>query len=119
MTRQEASLQELTSQEELDEVFERSRQRPQLVFKHSLTCPISSKAHKEMERYLEESPAAETDYWLIAVQRSRPLSKAFAERTGVRHESPQAVLVRDAEAVWNASHFAITLDTLTTALNGG
>ena len=49
---------------------------------------------------------------MIEIQRARPVSIALAERTGVRHESPQALLLRDARVVWHASHYQIHLTAL-------
>ena len=112
-------LKELTSPEQLDEVFDRSHQRPQLIFKHSLTCPISSRAQKVVDSYLGGTPLTDADYWLIAIQRSRPTSAALAERSGIRHESPQAIVLQEAKVVWNASHFSITEESLGKALENG
>jgi bacillithiol system protein YtxJ len=36
------------------------------------------------------------------------VSDAAAQRLGIRHETPQAILLRDGRVVWNASHFRIT-----------
>ena len=52
----------------------------------------------------------------IEIQNAREVSNAVAEKTGVRHESPQALLLRDGEVVWNASHGAITVESLAGAL---
>jgi bacillithiol system protein YtxJ len=40
------------------------------------------------------------------------VSDAAARRLGVRHETPQALLLRDEKVVWNASHFSITASAL-------
>jgi bacillithiol system protein YtxJ len=40
------------------------------------------------------------------------VSDHAAARLGVRHETPQAILLRDGRPVWNASHFRITADAL-------
>jgi bacillithiol system protein YtxJ len=44
------------------------------------------------------------------------LSDTVAERLGVRHESPQALLIKDGRAVWHASHWSITSEALVSAL---
>ena len=46
----------------------------------------------------------------------RDLSNEIAERSGVKHESPQAILLRDGKAIWNASHMSITSDSLLEAV---
>jgi hypothetical protein len=38
-----------------------------------------------------------------------------SKRLGVRHETPQAILLRDGKPVWKASHFRITADALAQA----
>ena len=85
----------------LEELFARSHREPVVVFKHSLTCPISARAYREMQSY-------DGEVALVVVQRARTVSHEIAARTGVRHESPQAIILRDGEARWSASHFDIT-----------
>lgn len=94
----------------LDELMTRSQSEPVVLFKHSTTCPISRHAHQEMERFTD----AEVN--LVVVQRARELSNEIARRTGVRHESPQALVVRNGDVVWNASHYDITADAVRAAL---
>jgi bacillithiol system protein YtxJ len=79
----------------LEELFARSNQSPVLLFKHSTTCPISD-------------AGAAGEVALVVVQTARPLSNEIAERTGVRHESPQAIVLRAGKPVWTASHYDIT-----------
>ena len=45
---------------------------------------------------------------LVDVARDREVTWAIAARTGVRHESPQVIVLRGGRVVWTASHFAIT-----------
>ncbi len=51
----------------------------------------------------------------MRVIEERPVSLALAERVGLQHQSPQAMLVRDGSAVWNASHHDITAAALQNA----
>jgi bacillithiol system protein YtxJ len=54
---------------------------------------------------------------LIDVLRHRPLSQSVATRFQVRHESPQVLLVVNGQAKWSASHFGVTTDRITRALD--
>ncbi|MBI3650804.1 MAG: bacillithiol system redox-active protein YtxJ [Acidobacteria bacterium] len=109
------NLQELHSLQDLQQVLEDSTHRPVLIFKHSNSCPISGRGFKQFQAYLENAdPRA--SYHLITVQNARPLSNEVAQRLGVRHETPQAILVRDGREIWNASHFEITVEALQTAI---
>ena len=55
---------------------------------------------------------ARAAYKVITVQSHRRISDSAAERFGIRHETPQAILLRDGRPVWNASHFRITANEL-------
>ncbi len=53
---------------------------------------------------------------LIDVQRFPRLGWEVATRTGVRHESPQVIVLRDGVAVWAADHRDIAAAELEEAL---
>lgn len=108
----------ITNVDELEPLIERSHERPVFLFKHSTTCPISGAAHQEYMRFLEDQPGEdEADYTLLEVQNARPLSNEIAQRTGIKHESPQAILLRDGKPVWNASHWSIKASSLAESLS--
>jgi bacillithiol system protein YtxJ len=95
---------------ELDQLVERSRETPVILFKHSTTCPISSAAYQQMS----EVDAAEVS--LVVVQSARDVSKEIESRTGIQHESPQAIVLRNGQPVWSASHFNITASAVEQAV---
>lgn len=114
-----AGVQEITSIEQLDAVLGANAGASVLLFKHSTTCPISASAHRRVAVFAEQSPAAAERLYLIKVIESRPVSNEIAARFGVRHESPQILLVRDGVCSWSASHGAIEGATFTRALGEG
>ncbi|HEX8891122.1 MAG TPA: bacillithiol system redox-active protein YtxJ [Pyrinomonadaceae bacterium] len=93
----------------LEQVLARSHNEPVILFKHSTTCPISASAYRQMSR-------VSGDVSLVVVQRARDVSNEIEARTGIRHESPQAIILRNGEAVWTASHFDITSDAVEKAV---
>ena len=97
----------LRTLDELEAAFTAARF---LLFKHSPICPISERAFAEYEAWSSARPECATGW--IDVIAERPLARAVAERTGIRHESPQAILLESGDAVWNASHGAITAESL-------
>ena len=99
----------VTDTEALDALIESSNGRPLVIFKHSLTCPISSAAYEQMARY-------EGEVALLEVQRTRELSNAIERRFGVAHESPQVIVLRKGQVFWNASHFKITAEAVAGAV---
>lgn len=84
-----------------------------LVFKHSSRCEISTAAFSEYEAFAAARPDVPTAW--IDVIAERPWSLRVAEKSGVAHESPQALLVRDGRVAWHASHGKITRRALETA----
>jgi bacillithiol system protein YtxJ len=84
----------------LEELVERSDREPVIVFKHSTSCPVSALAYEEMKR-------VDREVNLVEVQNDREISRKIAERTGLKHESPQVILLRRGKAVWDASHWQI------------
>ena len=93
----------------LDNLISVSKQKAVLVFKHSNACPISARAYREMEKL-------DRQVHLIEIQAVPDLSRALESLTGVRHESPQVILLRDGKAVWNASHFDVNVASVSKAL---
>ncbi|GAA0135800.1 bacillithiol system redox-active protein YtxJ [Paenibacillus sp. YSY-4.3] len=107
-----AALKRITSIEELAQTVEGSALKPLLLFKHSTRCPISSGAHREVDAYLNHNPNEAVTYGVIYVVEDRAVSNAAAEHLGVKHESPQAILVKNGQAVWHTSHSDITSEVL-------
>ncbi|WP_225999586.1 bacillithiol system redox-active protein YtxJ [Paenibacillus sp. BJ-4] len=107
-----ATMTKMTTVQQLNSALEASSDKPLLLFKHSTRCPISSGAYQEMESYLQAAPNESIEYGIIYVVEDRPVSNEAADRLQVKHESPQAILIKDGEAVWHTSHSNITARTL-------
>ena len=69
----------VTTRAELDHLMRETPQRPVLVFKHSLTCPISTSAFHEYLDFLKDRDAAGALYTLIEVQNAREIQFAIGE----------------------------------------
>lgn len=110
------NLTHLSDLDMLEAAIAESRERPVLLFKHSRTCGVSCEALDELHAHVAERQTGAT-YKVITVQSHRVVSEQAARRLGVRHETPQAILLRDGKPVWNASHFRITADALARALS--
>ncbi|MFY9557447.1 MAG: bacillithiol system redox-active protein YtxJ [Blastocatellia bacterium] len=109
------NLGELTTVEDLTRALHESRERPVLLFKHSLTCAISTRAFSELQSYLAKADPR-ISYKLITVQTARAVSDEAADKLRLPHESPQAILVRNGSEIWNASHSDITVSALDQAI---
>jgi bacillithiol system protein YtxJ len=81
-----------------------------VVYKHSPICPTSGIAYEEMRslRRLQQ----DVPVYLVDVINSRPLSRYIAERVGVVHASPQAIILRAGVPAWHGSHFDLRAETM-------
>jgi bacillithiol system protein YtxJ len=107
------SLPEIDSIEECASVM---KEELVVLFKHSPTCPVSWMAHREVLQYRSEQP--HVPIYLISVRRRREVSRHIAEQTGIRHESPQVIVMRKGEVIGTGSHDDITAETLATLVRG-
>jgi bacillithiol system protein YtxJ len=98
----------ISDSNKLDELFTRSNAEPVVIFKHSNTCPISSMAYSQIEHLTV--PVS-----MLTVQSARSISNEIESRTGVRHESPQVIVLRNEKPVWTASHWNISSDAVENA----
>lgn len=97
------TMQRLTSEQEVDTLFAEERA---ILYKHSTRCPISSAAYDQVETFLERFPDAPV--YVVDVIAHRSTSRYAAEKSGVRHHSPQVIFLREGVAVWDTSHDGVT-----------
>lgn len=96
----------LAREEQLSDIRKASEDRPQIIYKHSTSCGISSMVF----RMLEDSfpPTTTADLYFLDLHRYRPVSDSVEKVFGHRHESPQLLIIKSGEVIAAASHGAIT-----------
>jgi bacillithiol system protein YtxJ len=100
----------LTEAAQLDTIKQQSLEQPVVIFKHSTRCSISSMAKNRLER--EQAPDTVLFYYLDLIK-YRPVSNQVAEDFAVHHESPQVLLIRNGECVYEESHNGISMEEIT------
>ena len=81
-----------------------------IVYKHSPICPTSGIAYQEIRSLLRLHH--DVPVYLVDVIHSRHLSRYIAERIGVVHASPQAIILRAGVPAWHGSHWDLRADTM-------
>jgi bacillithiol system protein YtxJ len=99
----------LTTEEQLDSLKELSKHKAQLIFKHSTRCAISSMAKSRLDR---ATPPDNMDCYYLDLIRFRQLSFKIAEDFAVFHESPQVLLIKNGECVYDESHSGIQMSEI-------
>lgn len=102
-----AEFKEIKNSQELNNLLDESCQRKVILFKHSTTCPISAGAWREVQDFIKKSPDDVT-VGMIKVIESRPVCNQATQDLGVKHDSPQALLISNRQALWHASHYSVT-----------
>ncbi|MFB4164103.1 bacillithiol system redox-active protein YtxJ [Alteribacillus sp. JSM 102045] len=111
-----AALHELTTIEDWQHTLEQSNEQAVLVMKHSTTCPKSADAWEEFQAAVKEADEKKAAFVFVKVIESRPISQQIAEDIGVKHESPQALLIKNKKVSWDTSHMNITKQAIQDAV---
>ncbi len=99
----------LTRIEQIEEIKERSKSIPQLIFKHSTRCGTSALAKSRLEK--KQAPPTIEFYYLDLIN-YRPISNKVAEDFKVYHESPQVLLIKNGECIYEDSHIGIRMEDI-------
>lgn len=99
----------LQTDEQLTEIIKKSNDKPQVIFKHSTRCAISSIVKSRLEKTgFQEA----IDFHFLDLIAFRSLSNKIAETLNVYHESPQVLYLKDGECIYDESHMAIRIEDL-------
>ncbi|MEO5681548.1 MAG: bacillithiol system redox-active protein YtxJ [Chitinophagaceae bacterium] len=99
----------LTTEIQLEQIIKHSAERPQVIFKHSTRCSISSMAKNRLERNYKP---VDIDFYFLDLLAHRPLSFKVADTFQVSHESPQILLIKNGLCVYDESHTGISMDEI-------
>lgn len=108
-----AKMIQIDSFDMLEQARRRSHAEPVVIFKHSNSCWVSSWARREVALLSKENvPVFE-----VVVQKARHLSNEIEQRYGIRHESPQVIILHNDRPTFDASHGNVRENTIRQALN--
>ena len=107
-------MKDLASLEELDAAL-LAGPGPVVIYKHSTQCGMCDAAIGEVQSFEKKDPAVATFYYLDLLAH-REVSDAVARKLGIRHESPQAIVLRDGKPVAVLNHRAIRAEALAKAV---
>lgn len=101
---------DITNPSQLETIKEKSKSKAQLIFKHSTRCSISSVAKSRLER---ATAPDHIDFYYLDLINHRDISAKVAEVFAVYHESPQILLIKNGECVYDESHSGISMEDIT------
>ena len=99
----------INSLEQLEHIKSASYITPQVIFKHSTTCSISRMA---LDRFERAATPEKVDFHYLDLLNYRTISTEIASFFQVHHESPQVILIKNGECIYDESHYGIMMDEL-------
>jgi len=96
---------------QLDDIIQKSFEKAQLIYKHSISCPTSSMAKHRLEKSVDPG---NIDFHYLDILNNRLVSNKIADQFEVRHESPQVLLIKNGKCVYHSSHHRINMADIAT-----
>lgn len=101
----------LTSVNQLHDIEKKSYEKPQIIFKHSTRCSISSiSMNKFVKNYSIDKEVA--DLYYLDLLSYRDVSNEVGYKFQIMHQSPQVLVIKDGKVIYDASHYAIQTDKI-------
>ena len=80
-----------------------------VLYKHSPICPASDMAYEEIRTFVSRR---DVPVYMVDVIHHRPLSRTLAERTGVQHAPPLAIVLGEGVVAWHRAHYEIQSEAI-------
>ena len=104
---------EFTNEDGLEAIKNKSNEKVQVIFKHSTRCSISTMAKSRLERATEPDGI---DFNYLDLIAHRNISAKIADEFNVEHASPQVLIIKNGECIYDESHNAIRMDDILEAV---
>ncbi len=105
----------LTQVDEVEELIRLSGDKPVVIFKHSIRCGASAMAKWQLEKDWDFE-AGDLDFYYLDLIRYRSVSDQVSRVLGVVHQSPQVIVLRRGEVIFQTSHYRISISAIRLAL---
>ncbi len=92
----------LTDVASLEELVEKSNEKPIAIFKHSTRCGISRAVLKAFEKQFNDVNA---EFYYLDLLQYRNVSNEIATRFNVQHQSPQLIVLKNGKVIKHDSHY--------------
>jgi bacillithiol system protein YtxJ len=101
----------ITTEQQVKDIVERSNEKPQIIFKDSVTCGISAYA-KERLVIGNDLLVSKADFNYLDLLSYRSVSNFITDELNVIHQSPQIIVLKDGEVVYRVSHHSIQAEDI-------
>jgi bacillithiol system protein YtxJ len=106
----------LESESQLSEIQQKSHSENVLIFKHSTRCSISRTALDRLERNWNQEEVKNVQPYYLDLIAYREVSNGVARHFDVEHQSPQVIVIKGGQSVYDRSHFDIDFQSIKEAI---
>lgn len=99
----------LTEEDQLQNIIIRSQEKPQVIFKYSNCCFLSEAIFRRLQK---NCCPEQIDFYFLDLVTYQNISDKISTAFHVRHESPQILLIKDGECIFDESHSEISLEEI-------
>jgi bacillithiol system protein YtxJ len=105
----------LTDLNQLDEIAMYSNDMTVIIFKHSIRCSISMMAKNRLDSTWTD-PSTNVKLYYLDLIKFRPISNEIENRFGIKHESPQILLIKNGKCTFSVTHGNINSNVIQKAI---
>lgn len=106
----------LTDLAQLEKIKAESTLHPVVIFKHSTRCSISRMVLDRLERSWNQTEVAASKPYFLDLLSYRQISNQIADIYCVEHESPQVLIIKNGQSIFDRSHMAIDFNSIKEAV---
>lgn len=99
----------LTDEDQVQKVIIRSQEKPQVIFKYSNRCFLSELIFRRLQK---NCCPERMDFYFLDLIAYGNISDKISKTFGIPHQSPQILVIRDGECVFEESHSEISLEEI-------
>lgn len=99
----------LQNEDQVEEIILNSNNKPQVIFKHSTRCSVSSMAKNRLDK--KDQPEG-IDFYFLDLIKNRKISNKISDDFKVPHQSPQILIINHGKCVYDESHSGITMEDI-------
>jgi bacillithiol system protein YtxJ len=88
-----------------------------IIYKHSPRCMTSLMAYRQLKSEVSGAADNETPLYIVDVISNRNESQAIARAFNVVHQSPQILVVKNGESIFDTSHERVSLKSALQHIN--
>jgi len=99
----------LTDEGQLQKIIVKSQEKPQVIFKYSTHCDLSKAIFTKLQN---NCCPQHVDFYFLDMSAYKHISEKVSETVHIPHHSPQILLIKNGECIFEESQADISVDQI-------